>query len=74
MVWFCICDVEKFFLPDIGATALQNKATLIVTSANECPGSIRCKVVRLSPTRAAKGSCPLNVRDCQVPYVSNKIL
>jgi hypothetical protein len=29
---------------------------------------------RLPPTRAAKGSCPLNVRDCQVLYASNKVL
>lgn len=47
MVWFCICDVENF-LPDIAARALQNKAPLIVTSANECPGSVRREVVRLS--------------------------
>jgi hypothetical protein len=43
---------REFFLPGIGAATLQNKATLIVmsaTSANECPGSIRCEVVRLSP-------------------------
>jgi hypothetical protein len=30
--------------------------------------------LRLSPTAPCKGSCPLNIEDCQVPYGSSKAL
>jgi hypothetical protein len=29
---------------------------------------------RLSPTAPCKGSCPLNIEDCQVPYGSSKAI
>jgi hypothetical protein len=28
--------------------------------------------LRLSPTTPCKGSCPLNIEECQVPYGSSK--
>jgi hypothetical protein len=30
--------------------------------------------LRLSPIAPCKGSCPLNIEDCQVPYGSSKAL